>query len=354
MRKDLGVMKIRLIEYKCIVNDDGQPFGHAEKALDDALIICNRLGLDTEVAASASFSRVSLELPNSLKVADYTYKSISKVMQNLRAATKVAKGERVLFWFVNVDWYVFLFLSLHKIPQRKIATIYKDRFDQIDGFKGKKGIIGNHLYNLLEKGIKQIDVYLETFYARERRDNAVYLPDYIYTPFYNEHQVQNKTERVICPGTINMQKDVEGLVEVFKKIDYPLLIIGQFADKALYKELCDRKSNNITIENRRLEYDEYYRLIAESAYCITPYKMERYTSATSGVIREAVYLGSTVIAPKTLLDNMGMNGIGYETLDDLIDIFKPGKINIKPENDLTMYEEENVVNNIRSAIFALL
>ena len=49
-----------------------------------------------------------------------------------------------------------------------------------------------------------------------------------------------------------------------------------------------------------------------------------------------------------------MNGIGYETLDDLIDMFKPGKIIIKPENDLTMYEEENVVNNIRSAIFALL
>lgn len=347
-------MKVRLIEYKCIVNDEGQPFGHAEKAIEDALMICDRLGLNAEVAASSNFKAASLKLPNSLNVNDYTYRSISKIMQNLRIATKVNKGEEVLFWFVNVDWYLFLFLSQHKFVQKKMATVYKDRFDQINGFRGKRFFVGDILYALLEKGVKQIDLYLETFFAPNRKPNAVYLPDYIYTSLYEEHHVREKIERVICPGTINTQKDVEGLVEVFKQINYPLLIVGQFADKTLYDKLLESKGDNITIDNHRLEYDEYYRLIAESTYCITPYNMNRYTSATSGVIREAIYLGSTVIAPRALLDNMGMKGIGYEKLDDLIGMFGQGKINIDTENDLSMYEEENVVNNIRSAIFALL
>lgn len=347
-------MKVRLIEYKCIVNDEGQPFGHAEKAIEDALMVCNQLGLEAEVAASSNFKTASLMLPNSLNVKEYTYRSIFRIIQNLKAATKVTKGEEVLFWFVNVDWYLFLFLSLHRLSQKKMATIYKDRYDQINGFKGKKFFVGDVLYSLLDKGVKQIDLYLETFFASNRNLDAVYLPDYIYTPFYEKHRVKEKIERVICPGTINTQKDVKGLVDVFKQINYPLLIVGQFADRALYDELLKSKSDNITIENRRLEYDEYYRLIAESTYCITPYNMNRYTSATSGVIREAVYLGSAVIAPKALLNNMGMNGIGYEKLADLIDLFSQGKIMSVADNDLTMYREDNVINSIRSAIISLL
>lgn len=346
-------MKVRLIEYKCIVNNDSQPFGHAEKAIEDALLVCNRLGLEAEVAASSSFKRASVKLPNSLNVSEYSYKSIFRIMDNLKTATKVEKGEKILFWFINVDWYLFLFLSLHRLHQKTIATIYKDRFDQIYGFKGKKVFVGDILHKLLLKGVNRIDLYLETFYSQSRSEDAVFLPDYIYTPFYEEHKNENKIGRVICPGTINTQKDVEGLVEVFNKINYPLLIIGQFADNALYHKLLKNKRNNITIENRRLDYDEYYRLIAESSFCITPYNMERYTSATSGVIREAVYLGSTVIAPRRLLDNMGMNGIGYEKLDDLIDLFNQRKINTDFENDLTMYQEDIVIGRLQSAILAL-
>lgn len=53
-------MKVRLIEYKCIVNDEGQPFGHAEKAIEDALMVCNQLGLEAEVAASSNLDRKSV------------------------------------------------------------------------------------------------------------------------------------------------------------------------------------------------------------------------------------------------------------------------------------------------------
>jgi hypothetical protein len=135
-------MKVRLIEYKCIVNDEGQPFGHAEKAIEDALMICNRLGVKAEVAASSDFKAASFLLPNSLNVKEYTYRSVSKIMQNLKAATKVTKGEEVLFWFVNVDWYLFLFLSLHKLCQEKWPQFTRIWFDQLMGLKERSFLLG--------------------------------------------------------------------------------------------------------------------------------------------------------------------------------------------------------------------
>ncbi len=92
----------------------------------------------------------------------------------------------------------------------------------------------------------------------------------LYSLGYMDQRKEEKVERVICPGTINTQKDVAGLVEAFKQINYPLLIIGQFVSMTLYDELLKSKSDNTTIENRRLDYNEYCQLIAESAYCITP------------------------------------------------------------------------------------
>lgn len=346
-------MKIRIIEYKCIVDNNNMPFGHAEKAIEETLNICKNLGFKTEVAASQDFNKASITLPNSIKVNDYTYRSIFKIIENLYLATKTSKNEDILFWFVNVDWYLYLFLSIHSFKQKKIATIYKERFDQINGFRGKKFIIGDLLYHFLKKGIKRIDLFFETFYSTNKKSNSIYLPDYMYTDFYIKYRNKKKINRVICPGTINVQKDIKGLISVFKHINYQLLIVGQFVDNSLYEELLKEKSSNIRIENRRLEYEEYYSLIAESTYCIAPYDIRKYNSATSGVIRESVYLDTIVIAPQRLLDNIGLNGIGYKTLEELIELFNTNKINAKIENDLTLYKEENVVENIRSAIMKL-
>lgn len=343
-------MKVRLIEYKCIVNDSGRPFGHAEKALADAIQICNNLGFKVEVAASDAFKESSVILPNSLNVSEYDYKNIARIMKNLNIATSVNKDEATVFWFTNVDWYLFLFLALKSIRNKKIVTIYKERFDLINGFKNKKGFVGAILYKLLVKGVEKVDLYLETFYSSNRKKDAVYLPDYIYTDFYNKFRTKNKIKRVVCPGTINTQKDIRGLVSVFKEINYSLLIVGEFVYSELYDEIKNSLSPNITVENRRLEYEEYYKIIAESMYCITPYDMTRYNTATSGVIREAIYLDTNVIAPKKMLNNMGLNGIGYENLEDLISIFSKDTIDNCAENNLDQYKEEYIIQTVGSAL----
>lgn len=346
-------MKIRLIEYKCIVNDKGRPFGHSEKAIEDAIRICNNLGFDVEVAASGAFKESSITLPNSIRAADYQYKNIAKIMKNLRVATSVKKNENTIFWYTNVDWYLFLFLALKTIRHKTIATIYKERCDLINGFEKKKSPVRSVLNKLLRKGIKKVDLYLETFYSNDRKKDAVYLPDYIYTDFYNKFRTKDKIKRVVCPGTINTQKDIRGLVSVFNQIDYPLLIIGEFVSSNLYDEVTQSIGSNIVVENRRLEYEEYYKIIAESMYCITPYDMNKYKTATSGVIREAVYLNTNVIAPQKLLNNMGMNGVGYEKLDDLISIFSRDVIGESIYNSLEQYKEEYVIRTVGSAILKL-
>ena len=345
------IMRIRLIEYKCITNDMGQPFGHAEKAIEDAKRICINLGYEVEVAAASSYKSASIILPNSLKAREYTYGNINRILHNLRMATRGDK--ETIFWFVNIDWYLFLFLDLHDVKNKVIATVYKDRYDLIKGFQGKKGIVGKVLYGMLDKGMKKVGVFIETFHSASRSADAVYVPDYVYTDLYKSYWSNEKIARVVCPGTINLQKDIVGLVKVFNTIGYPLLVIGEFADSDCYEQVMTIKKENITVDNRRLEYDEYYKVIAESAYCITPYDMEKYTSATSGVIRESVYLNTIVIAPTRLLDNTGLNGIGYESLADLEEFFTSDKLEKKVKNDLEPYREESVMKHIEEAFARL-
>ena len=352
-------MKILIIEYKCIVNEKMQPYGHAERPIDDAIRICKDLGCECSIAASEIFFRNypdlhSFRLPNSIKVNEYDYRNIKTILKNIKVALKSAKDRETILWFTNVDWYLYLFLATHRIHNKIIATIYKDRYDQIKGFKSKKGYLGIILYYILLKGVKRVNLYFETFSSTRRFKNAVYLPDYIFTSFYKAHQTDKKIKRVVCPGTINTQKDIKGLIHVFRRIDYPLLIVGGFADPLLYNELKDIITPNITIQNRRIEYEEYCKIIAESEYCITPYNMRRYASATSGVIREAVYLGTTVIAPRKLLTNTGFNGIAYDDIDELINSSIWDNKENTIFNDLEPYKEENVLHRIKDAFSRLL
>lgn len=351
-KKDIN-MRLRLIEYKNIVNDKGQAYGHAEKALNDTVNICKKLGINYEVATALDCVNNQksgwIALPYSFKVSEYDYRNFSKIIKNLRVACNQNCDDETLLWFINVDWYLFLFLAFWRGRNKVLCTIYKDRYDQINSLKGKKGKIGDLLYRLGKTGINKVSLFFETFESDKRDSDSVYIPDYVYTAFYDSIRTEYKKDQVICPGTINVQKDVEGLVDVFSRIDYPLLIAGEFVNNELFNKLDEIKTKNVSIQNRRLEYDEYYTLIAQSKYCITPYDMKRYGSATSGVIREAIYLGTTVIAPEQMLHNMGLQGIGYNKLQDLTSIFQPNRTE-EYINDLDAFKEENVVNTIRDAL----
>ena len=139
-------------------------------------------------------------------------------------------------------------------------------------------------------------------------------------------------------------------------MEQPLLIIGEFANKDLLNRLKNKLTDNIKIIDKFLEYKEYCELIAHSKYVITPYNMKIYGSSTSGVLREALYMGTQVIAPIRISINMGIKGLGYDELSEVRAIFESERSIPAYENDLVEYREDKVLENIRKALnqFVLL
>lgn len=353
-------MKIRIIEYKCIVNEDNKPFGHGDKVMHETIQICKHLGYDVEVASSSAYlSKVednSLQLPNNIPVTQYCYHNIHRIFQNIRRAVQENLAKDTLLWFTNVDWYLFLYLGLFHIKNKIIVTTYTDRKQIINQFRGKKLFVGEIIARVIARGIKKTGVFFETFYTNMRMEDAVYLPDYIYKEEYDSYRVNVKENRVLCIGTMNEQKDIEGLITAFQGLEQPLLIIGEFANKVLLNRLQNKLTDNIKIIDKFLEYKEYCDLIAHSKYVITPYNMKIYGSSTSGVLREALYMGTQVIAPHKMLANMGIRGLGYNELSEVRAIFESEQSIPTYENDLEEYRADKVLENIRKVLnqFVLL
>ena len=161
-------------------------------------------------------------------------------------------------------------------------------------------------------------------YTQEKQkivhDKTLYLPDYLYDEeYYEKYNILPKEQKVVCLGTMNRYKQLEELVEVFKGIDIPLEICGRFDDKERVEHLLKKKSNNVVIHDCVLSTEEYYRKLGRAKYSILPYDMEQYISRTSGVLLESIYVGSTPIAPRLLLEQNGIAGYGYERMEDLQD-----------------------------------
>jgi hypothetical protein len=112
-------------------------------------------------------------------------------------------------------------------------------------------------------------------------------------------------------------KDLRGILAAFNDTDIPVWIVGNFENKSEYEYLKSHAVNNFHIENRALDYDEYYRLIAESRFLIMPYDMSFCKDATSGILLKNIFLNSIPIAPLKLLAYNSVSGIGYERLTDL-------------------------------------
>ena len=119
---------------------------------------------------------------------------------------------------------------------------------------------------------------------------------------------------------MNPYKELEKLIDVFNENGIKLEIVGKFLDQQRYLDLQCRAKENIIIENVVLSEDEYYRKLAGAKYSILPYDMKVYAGRTSGVLQETVFVGTIPIAPKRLLEENQVRGIGYEQLDEMIDM----------------------------------
>lgn len=325
-------MKIRLVEYKNIVDNSGQAFGHGKKVLYEALKLSHLAGCNAEVAACSEYkSNIYtghfITLSNAINVAQYDYRHIMQIMSNLRQAQKKPSAD--IIWFTNTDWYLFLYLGLHHKRSKIIVTVYSDIGKTLDLFE-TKGIVGKMLSDIMMRGVKKIDLTIETFYRKTRDKNVMYMPDYLYTDFYKRYKANKKKKQIICIGTMNTQKDLEGMVKVFSKLDYHVVIKGGFVDKNLFQKLLSIKNENINIQDCYLDDEEYYEELSGSEYVIAPYNMDIYGAATSGVVREALYMGVKVLAPQKLLDNMGIKIKGYSNIEE-VEALIEGEQEIKEE-----------------------
>lgn len=144
------------------------------------------------------------------------------------------------------------------------------------------------------------------------------IPDYAYDEdFYKNYRCEARKRRAVCLGTMNEKKQIREVVETFSEMGYPLYVAGQFASDEPYENVLKIKGDNVTVENRFVENDEYYRLLSESEYCIIPYDAGFYKNRTSGVIQECLFCDCIPIAPRSILEFCGVEGVGYEDIHEL-------------------------------------
>lgn len=123
-----------------------------------------------------------------------------------------------------------------------------------------------------------------------------------------------------------------------RKNNLRIRIIGRCSDNELCKRIESQCNNEITFENRRIDFDELAVCIAKSQYVLFPYIGDCVSS--SGALIDTLTLGGTPIGPNVGafrdLEDEGMC-ITYSNYKELINILK-----MKPK----LYDKEAVNNFI--------
>lgn len=344
-------MKIGLVEYLNYVNRDGKPIGHGKKVLSEAgkMLEADEVRMICSDAYRSDFMKEAkqreVKLPE-ISQKETGIKLNEAVFRNIIKAFSVAEKDEIL-WFTNTEWRLFAILPFIAKNKKVVVTCYRDAIRDIRNSNARLKQLKLHL---VKRGVGCADLIIVTNQHLSLSDNQIFVPDYMYTEFYKKYDTVKKENRVLCVGAMRGSKDLRGVVKLFSNSDIPVYIVGGFSDKREFAWLVDHKTENITIEDRVVPYDEYYHLIAESKYVIIPYKMEAYDMATSGILQETMFLKSIPIAPRKLLEFNGVSGIGYDNLMEV-----PMNMNTLDKQakeikfDMSEYEAESVRKKVITA-----
>ncbi len=351
--------KILLVDYYGMCNENGQPVGHSAKVLNEygkllqekfhldcALSPCLVDNVDKNIFHDVYTLPYDIHIQDSLSLLGRIHDK-RKLFVNIKTAMNKANRSYDAVWFYRTDIFLFLFMGLGWIPNktRSVVLVYQNKFGS--------GLVSKILQCLYQKGLDKFDGVIYTQKGADiHHKRLFYMPDYYYTNKYDNYITDNKLDQVACVGTMNKDKELEKLVHIFNQNGYPLLIKGVFFDKEQYEGLTNVKNENIGIEDRRLSEDEYYNLIARSKYVILPYLQTGYDERTSGVLQECCFLNTTVIAPRFLLEQNHMNGIGYNDLSELTNWAKlmNSQETFNFEYDKKIYQFENIQISLSSFI----
>lgn len=243
---------------------------------------------------------------------DYNMSKRERVCRSIKSIREVYKnGYGDSIWFYVPDIYLFLYIILHRKNNRKlIVTVYEEY------------LTNSVKHWIFMKALKKIDLVFVTNQSLLKDiPLGVLIPDYAYDEeLYGRYQSGEKRNQVVCLGTMNEKKLLKETVTCFNNNGYRLYLAGQFETGKKYEELKKIANENIVVENRYVDNEEYYRILSESKYCIIPYDAEFYKNRTSGVIQECLFCDCIPVAPESILQFSGVDGIGYSDISEIEEI----------------------------------
>lgn len=333
--------KVCMVEYQGRCDAQGKAVGHAPKVLQEYLQFI-RNGCEVSVFAPKVILK---ELPEEerknrgflpakvlpcrivMKGKTPLWEKIANkfhMFQNIRSALKHADAD--IIWFFNVEYYLMLYLFLHKKPkQQLVCTLFLDGYHADTGLKAK--IVAGIKQWVFEQAQKKISLIISTgkqFTFQNCRWE--YIPDYydkkeLYEPYRRRiSSGEGKEERAVCLGTMGNGKQLEEMVSAFARIGYPLTVAGRFYDPKRVNALrmiAEESRGTIEILDRYLTQEEYLSLLSGAKYTVLPYPPQNYVTQTSGVMQEAVFVDTVPITYRAILEGNGISGVGFESWEEL-------------------------------------
>ena len=318
--------KISMVEYQGRCDVKGKAIGHAPKVLKEYY---NFISKDNEVKvyapqviidsfegdAGGSAKPVISSLSEHIVMTSgksffKRLKEKAGMFKNIKAALKNNDSDYI--WFFNVEYYLMLYIFLHKKSKNKIICTFF-----LDGYHN--GFVGKVKQWVFEKAQKKIDLIIATGpNLKFKNCKTLYIPDYYYIPEkYDQVRSKAKEDKAVCLGTMNNGKKLEDMVEAFNSTGYPLYIAGRFFDKDRFMRLTEMAEDNIKIEDKYLSDEEYLDILSSARFTVLPYNPSQYNRQTSGVMQEAVFTDSIVVTFKDILDGNSVPGLGFSSWDQL-------------------------------------
>lgn len=340
--------RVLLIDYYGTCDRNRNPVGHSRKVLNEYAKL-----LKDEYVVSAAVS------PCLVKEAEEGFEEIIPLKYDIFAEDAASLLGRIkdklklfcnihmvlkhneydIFWFYRTDFFLFFyfFCKLSGIKTKAVAQTYQTEFAR--GWTGK---ILNYFY---KHGAARFDGLIYTQKGIENiHKHTMYIPDYCYdAEKYGKYKGCLKKNKAVCIGTMNPYKKLEELVEAFNKNGMELEIKGYFYDKERFRKLLQLKKENILIEDVILSEEEYYCTLANAKYSLLPYDMDKYQCRTSGILQECMFLDVIAVAPKELLIQNEIEGLGYTDISELADkeLFNAG-LDIHNQKKMKEYDMREI------------
>lgn len=316
--------KLVLVEYMGQCSKDGQLLGHSYKvqqeyydmlrgAFDVSIVTPENtknsvFDLSKVVFFPKYHSTVAETMTLSEKIRDFKNK-----LKNLHSTVKNTKTD--YYWFYNIDFSLITYLFFHrKTLKKSILTVYRNTYG---GFKLTRFIKGKMFEHVIKNSL--LNIYTGKSFVMPEK-NSYFMPDYYYIPEkYDKYQQVEQENLVVCLGTMNRFKLLDPTIDAFRKMKYPLYIAGKFYDEEWKKSLESKLTDNIKLEDKYLDSEEYLDIFAKAKYCIIPYDKGMYNMRTSGVLQECIFTKTIPLTFDWFLEQNESLGLAVKDLSDVND-----------------------------------